>query len=96
LKPSVRAAKAESSEAKARRGVSGRLARYLTDPVAFIDDCLPLNERGQPWRLQPHQRAVLEQAFAFDKVGRLAYDTIVYSAPKKSDKTTINAALTLW
>jgi len=34
----------------------GRLARYLTDPAAFIDDCLPLNERGERWRLEPHQR----------------------------------------
>jgi len=74
----------------------GRLARYLTDPVAFIDDCLPFNERGQPGRLQEHQRAVLPEAFAFDKVGRVHYDTIVYSAPKKSGKTTINAVLTLW
>jgi phage terminase large subunit-like protein len=74
----------------------GRLARYLTEPATFIDDCLPFNERGQPWRLQAHQRAVLAQAFAFDKAGRLPYDTIVYSAPKKSGKTTINAALTLW
>ena len=86
MRPSVRAAKGESSEAKARGAVSGRLARYLTDPVAFIDDCLPLNERGQPWRLQPHQRVVLGQAFAFDKTGHVPYDTIVYSAPKKSGR----------
>jgi hypothetical protein len=37
-----------------------RLAEYPTDPVAFIDDCLPLNELGRSWRLVPHQRAVLD------------------------------------
>jgi hypothetical protein len=96
MSASVRAAKGKSIDSELEGVIQGRLARYPTDPVAFIDDCLPLNERGQPWRLQPHQRAVLARAFAFDKAGRLPYDTIVYSAPKKSGKTTINAALTVW
>ena len=73
-----------------------RLQRYPTDPVAFIDDQLPRNELGQPWRLAEHQRAILRHAFAFDRDGRLAWDTILFACPKKSGKTTINAALTLW
>lgn len=76
--------------------MSDRLARYPTDPVAFIDDCLPRSELGRPWRLAPHQRAILRQAFSFDRDGRLPYDTLLYSCPKKSGKTTLNAALTLW
>jgi phage terminase large subunit-like protein len=35
-------------------------------------------------------------AFAFDDDGRLPYDTIIYSCPKKSGKTAVNGALTLW
>jgi phage terminase large subunit-like protein len=73
-----------------------RLARYRTDVVMFVDDYLPRNELGQPWCLEPHQRAILHQAFTFDHDGRLPYDTIIYSCPKKSGKTTINAVVTLW
>jgi phage terminase large subunit-like protein len=73
-----------------------RLAEYPTDPVAFIDDCLPLNELGRPWRLMPHQRALLQAAFHLDAHGRLPWDTVLYSCPKKSGKTTLNAAVTCW
>ena len=73
-----------------------RLNRYPRDPVAFIDDLVKKNELGQPFRLLDHQKEVLSRAFAFDGDGRLPYDTIIYSCPKKSGKTTINAAITLW
>jgi phage terminase large subunit-like protein len=50
-----------------------------------------------PFRLLGHQREVLEAMFAFDAEGRLPWQTLVYSAPKKSGKTAINAAvLTAW
>ncbi len=73
-----------------------RLARYPRDPLAFIDDLVKRNELGQPFPLLDHQRDVLRLAIFFDEGGRLAFDTIIYSCPKKSGKTTINAALTLW
>jgi len=76
--------------------VSGTLERYAHDPVAFIDDLVTMNELGQPFRLLDHQREILRLAFAFDGEGRLPWETIVYSAPKKSGKTLINALLTLW
>jgi phage terminase large subunit-like protein len=69
---------------------------YPTDLVAFLDDCLPRNELGQPWRLLDHQRTILNAAFTFDRDGRLAWDTILYSCSKKSGKTALNAAVTLW
>jgi phage terminase large subunit-like protein len=70
--------------------------RYLDDPVAFIDEQLPVNELGHAWRLQPHQRAILRAAFAFDAEGRLPFDAVLYSCPKKSGKTALNAAITCW
>ena len=70
--------------------------RYQRDPVKFIDECITVNERGRPFRLTPVQRAVLTAAFMFDRRGQLAWSTFVYSCPKKSGKTTINAALLLW
>ena len=73
-----------------------RLARYPRDPLAFIDDLVKRNELGQPFYLLEHQREIVRLAFAFDRDGRLVYDTFIYSCPKKSGKTTINAAILLW
>ncbi len=73
-----------------------QLARYVYDPAAFIDRFIRYNELGRPFRLFPHQREVLKLAFAFDENGRLPWDTVIYSCPKKSGKTTINAAVTCW
>ena len=73
-----------------------QLRRYARSPVTFFDDLVKQNEAGQPFRLRPFQRDILARAFAFDSDGRLPYDTIIYSCPKKSGKTTINAAVTLW
>jgi phage terminase large subunit-like protein len=65
-------------------------------PITFIEEYVRLNELGQPFRLMPHQKEILRLAFAFDKNGRLPYDTVIFSCPKKSGKTALNAALTLW
>jgi hypothetical protein len=79
-------------------GLADDLLRALTsaDVVAFIDARVQKNELGQLFRLLDHQRDVLHLVFAFDVAGRLPYDTIIYACPKKSGKTTINAAITLW
>ncbi len=73
-----------------------RINDYKVDVVLFIDNLMKFNELGQPFRLLDHQREILRLAFAFDRDGRLPYDTIIYSCVKKSGKTTINAAVTLW
>ncbi len=73
-----------------------RVARYPRDPLAFIDDLVICNEVGHPFRLLDYQRQILRMAFVFDDQGCLSYDTFLYSCCKKSGKTTINAALTLW
>jgi phage terminase large subunit-like protein len=72
------------------------LRRYALSPIAFIDDLVTRNETSAAFRLAPHQRDVLRLAFTFDDQGRLPYDTFLYSCPKKSGKTTMNAALTVW
>ena len=68
----------------------------IISPITFIDRLIKKNELGQPFALMDHQREILRIAFDFDKDGRLAWDTILYSCVKKSGKTTINGALTLW
>lgn len=72
------------------------MQRYAHDPVAFIDDFIQVNERGQPFRLFEHQREILRAAFTFDAEGRLPWDTFVYSTRKKGGKTTLNGALVDW
>jgi len=48
---------------------------------------------GKLIRFEPHQRQILDPCFAFDQNGKLPYSVIVYSCPKKSGKTTINAVV---
>src|SRR6516162_9839708 len=68
----------------------------IVSPITFIDKLVKKNELGQDFRLMDHQREILRLAFAFDQHGRLPWDTIIYSCVKKSGKTTLNGALTLW
>lgn len=47
--------------------------------------------------LFPNQRRILEHVLNFDpETGRFPYTTVVYSCPKKSGKTCINAAVSSW
>ncbi len=46
---------------------------------------------GEPIRFGEHQRQILKHVFTFDEDGKLPYSIIVYSCPKKSGKTAINA-----
>ena len=68
----------------------------IISPVTFIEKCITKSELGKPFRLLPHQKEILRLAFDFDGSGKLPWDTIVFGAIKKSGKTTLNAALTLW
>ena len=59
------------------------------DPVAFVDRYLTRNEKGEPWRLAPHQRRVLARMF------RRPFPLRCWSEPKKSGKTFLAACLGL-
>ena len=72
------------------------LQRYRTDFSSFVGDFIGVNELGKPFQLMNHQRRILGMAFAFNQDGRLPWDTIIYSAPKKSGKTFVNALVTVW
>ncbi|MCL6448266.1 MAG: hypothetical protein K6U04_08965 [Armatimonadetes bacterium] len=64
--------------------------------VAWAESQFILPETGRPIKLEPHQKKILRLAFTPDEGGRLPYETVIYSAPKKSGKTTIAALITLW
>lgn len=46
---------------------------------------------GKPINLQPHQVRILDHVFMPGENGKFPYTTIIYSAPKKSGKTAIEA-----
>lgn len=48
---------------------------------------------GKQIHLEDHQRRILDHVFTFDEKGKLPYSIIVYSCPKKSGKTAINAVV---
>ena len=73
-----------------------KLEQYARDPVLFIGDLIQINELGQPFKLLPFQERILRAAFPFDDNGKLPWQTIGWSCPKKSGKTAINAAVLLW
>jgi phage terminase large subunit-like protein len=62
----------------------------------FIDEFIKQDGIGQPFHLEDHQRKILGEAFRYDENERFVYRTIIYSAPKKSGKTAINALVCLW
>lgn len=46
---------------------------------------------GEPIHFEDHQKRILSHVFTFDERGKLPYSIIVYSCPKKSGKTALNA-----
>lgn len=87
--------------------VDDGIVAAVLDPVGWIERNFwlrtPLDpETGEllgpgPLRLLPFQRGLLRAALEWDaENGRFRWQTIVWSTPKKTGKTTIAAAVTLW
>lgn len=55
-----------------------------------------LAETRRPITLAPHQHDILNHVFRLGESGRFPYETILYSCPKKSGKTTLAAVAALW
>jgi hypothetical protein len=49
-----------------------------------------------PIRLAEHQRRIVNEALSCTEDGLLRYSTVIYSAPKKSGKSALGAAVTLY
>lgn len=82
---------------KARRAVIRLTPRYYegNDPAEFISREMVIPETGKPLELHPEQADVLH-AMSHQTNGAFDYSTWLYSAPKKSGKTTIGAGVALW
>src|SRR5262249_49865005 len=69
---------------------------YATDPVAFTDDLITVNELGRPFRLTEYQRELDRAAFVFAADGRLAWDTLLDARLKKTAKTFDQGRRVTW
>lgn len=72
-----------------------RLARFVGDPVGFFE-ALVNPETGEPFVVYEAEARFLEAAFIPTETGALPYPELVYSAPKKSGKTTLAAVSVLY
>ena len=91
--PSLRTKAA--AELELRRRKREQLQQYITDnPADFIEQHVYDPDIGRI-TLHPEQRAVLEAMSEKDDNGFI-YSTWLFSAPKKSAKTTIGAGVALW
>jgi len=75
--------------------VRKKFNRWRRDPVAFIREALIDPETGKPFELFPAEERFLREALTLTPSGRLPYPELVFSAPKKSGKTTIAALVTI-
>ncbi len=72
-----------------------RLAGYVGDPVGFFE-ALTNPETNEPFVVYPAERTFLETALTLIPEGTAPYPELVYSAPKKSGKTTLAAVVVLY
>ena len=70
--------------------------RYRDDISAFAEAEYLLAATGVTIGLQAHQNRILRDVFTHDSEGRFPYQTVIYSAPKKSGKTEIGGLVALW
>jgi len=69
---------------------------YRDDISAFAEAEYLLAATGVTIGLQAHQNRILRDVFTHDSEGRFPYQTVIYSAPKKSGKTEIGGLVALW
>lgn len=55
-----------------------------------------LVDTKKPIILASHQRDILRHVFTPGEDGRFPYETVLFSAPKKSGKTTVAALVAEW
>lgn len=80
-----------------RRRQAQNIDRYIdADPVRWIQANFYIPETNAPMPLFPFHEAGLREALAVDPSGDFRYSTVVWSAIKKSTKSTVAAAVALW
>lgn len=89
---------AQAKAEQARRFINRVTPRYYEgdDPVEFINREMVIPETGQPLVLAQEQADVLHAMSHKSDGENYDYSMWLYSAPKKSGKTTVAAGVALW
>jgi phage terminase large subunit-like protein len=69
---------------------------WKRDPVAFIREVLVNPETGKPFELYAAQERFIREAITPTSDGRLPFSELVFSAPKKSGKTTLAGMIVIY
>lgn len=72
------------------------LDRWRADPAAFFGEMLRIPETGEPFVLFEHEARFVREGFTRREDGRLRFSEWLFSAIKKSRKSTLAAGLTLY
>ena len=71
------------------------MSYWRAHPAEWIEHFLINYETGAPFELLPAEKLFLAYMFMTDENGRLKYPTLIYSAIKKSGKTTFGAMIVI-
>lgn len=93
---SLRVRAAAELELRRRRAANNEQPFRYDNPADFIENEVYDPDSGKILVLHPEQRAVLESMSERDAAGNFKHSLWLYSAPKKSAKTTIGAGVALW
>jgi Phage terminase-like protein, large subunit len=79
----------------ARKGIKPKPPKPLPDPVDWIEANFYIPETNAPIKLVPYQKAVIKEGLRTEK-GLFVYSFILWSDIKKSAKSTIAGAISLY
>lgn len=86
-----------TAELELRRRREAAAIQFIdNDPVRWIKKNFYIPETNGPIPIYPFHEKGLREALAIDDDGNFRYSTVVWSAIKKSAKSTIAAAVALW
>jgi phage terminase large subunit-like protein len=69
---------------------------WKRDPLAFIREVLVNPETGKAFEMYAAQERFIREAITATSDGRLPFSELVFSAPKKSGKTTLAAMIVIY
>ena len=96
MSASLRIRAAAERERRRRQQQKDNPTFHYDHPADFIEAEIYDPDSSGRLALHPEQRAVLEAMSARDDAGNFRHSLWLYSAPKKSSKTTIGAGIALW
>lgn len=79
-----------------RRASGPKALTKDADPIAWMENNFYLYDTGTLITFEECQRVPLREALRLDAEGKFVYNTVLWSWPKKSAKSSVIAAVALW